>query len=328
MTLDGASLVTGALGQDGFILCRRLRELGAEVVGVARPGHAHAARRDVLLKTGCRIVDLDLHDTQGAEALVAEVRPNHIFHLAAAHHPAVDHPETPETWRSMLAINVVATEALARAAVSAGLDCSFVYASSSQIWTARGGEQRVDERTPAAPTTFYGLTKAWASDLLRQYRQRHGLRAMVTVLFNHESPWRGADFVTRRISMAAARAAAGDKTKLQLANIGARVDWQAAADVVEALLLMAKSKPAEDYVLASGRSRSVRDFAATAYRHAGLDWQDHVWADLDEQRPHLTGAPDKAMRQLGWRPQHSFEDVVRGMVDADVERLRSTSAIP
>lgn len=328
MTLDGASLVTGALGQDGFILCRRLRELGAEVVGIARPDLAHAARRDVLLNAGCRIVELDLRDTQGVEALIAEVRPKHGFHLAAAHHPSVGAAETPETWHAMLAVNVMATEALARAAVANGLDCSLIFASSSQVWTARESEHRVDEQSPVAPATFYGHTKAWASELLRRYRHRHALRAMVAVLFNHESPWRGENFVTRRITMAAARAAAGESATLRLANIGARVDWQAAADVIEALLLMAQSKTPEDYVLASGRSRSVRDFAEAAYRHVGLDWRDHVAADVDEPKPALVGTPDKAIRQLGWRPRLSFEELVRGMVDADVARLRSASAAP
>ena len=320
MTLGGASLVTGALGQDGFILCRRLRELGAAVIGIARPA-THPARRDVLLDAGCRIADLDLGDTAAVGQLVAEVRPERIFHLAAAHRPAVGNAESPETWRSMLAVNVSATEALARAVVSRGLDCSLVYASSSQIWTAREPEQRVNEQTPTEPATFYGHTKAWAAELLRQYRERHGLRAMVAVLFNHESPWRGPDFVTRKITMAAARAAAGGSTKLRLANIGARVDWQAATDVIEALLLMAQSGAAEDYVLASGRSRSVQDFAAAAYRHVGLDWRDHVSADSDEAKPALVGVPDKAMRQLGWRPQQTFEQLVSGMVEADVARI-------
>lgn len=320
MTRGGASLVTGALGQDGFLLCRRLRELGAEVVGIARPG-THHARRDVLVDAGCRIVALDLRDAQELEALVAEVRPGRIFHLAAAHHPA-GHPETPETWRSMLSVNVMATEALARAAVSNRLDCSLIYASSSQIWTARESEHRVDEQTPADPATFYGHTKASAAALLRQYRQRQALRASVAILFNHESPWRSPDFVTRRITMAAARAAGGESAKLQLANIGARVDWQAAGDVIEALLLMAQSNAAEDYVLASGRSRSVRDFADAAYRHVGLDWQDHVSADANEAKPALVGVADKAMRQLGWQPKQSFEALVSGMVDADIARIR------
>ena len=322
MTLAGASLVTGALGQDGFILCRRLRELGAEVVGTARPA-THAARRATLMNAGCRIVEVDIRDTAAVASLIAEVRPARIFHLAAVHHPSVGHAETPEAWSAMLAVNVTATEALARAAVSGGKDCPLIYASSSQVWTAREAEQRVNEQTPTEPATFYGHTKAWAAELLRQYRQHHGLRAMVAILFNHESPWRGPDFVTRKITMAAARAAAGSGGKLQLANIGARVDWQAAADVIEALLLMAGSKTADDYVLAAGRSRSVQDFAAAAYAHVGLDWRDHVSAKSNEARPHLVGAPDKAMQQLGWRPQHGFEDLVREMVDADVARMRN-----
>ena len=180
----------------------------------------------------------------------------------------------------------------------------------------------MDETTPVEPATFYGHTKIWATDLLHQYRIRHGLRAMVAVLFNHESPWRSPSFVTRKITMAAARAACGEQAKLRLRNLGSRVDWQAATDVVEGFLLMAKSDMPEDYVLASGCSRSVRDFVEAAYRHVGLDWQNFVSAEHDEPGPSLVGAPDKAVRQLGWRPRLTFDDLIRSMVEADLQRLR------
>jgi len=303
MTLDGTSLVTGALGQDGFILCRRLCELGTQVVAVARPGRHHTARRDVLTGLGCRVVELDVRDAIAVADLVAASRPKHLFHLAAAHHSSDSGPETPELWHAMLAVNVVATEALARMATQISPDCSFIYASSSQIWTARELEHRVSETTPVDPATFYGRTKIWAADLLHQYRIRRGLRAMVAVLFNHESPWRSPSFVTRKITMAAARAARGESASLQLLNFGARVDWQAATDVVEGLLLMAQSDVPEDFVLASGRSHSVREFVDAAYRHVGLDWQRLVSAKRDEPSPTLIGISDKAARQLGWRPR-------------------------
>jgi GDPmannose 4,6-dehydratase len=322
MTFDGAALVTGALGQDGFILCRRLCDLGSQVVAITRPGGDHTTKCKVLTDLGCRVIELDVGDAVALAELAAAVRPKHIFHLAAAHHSSDSGPETPEIWRAMLAINVEATEALARTAIEAGLDCSLIYASSSQIWTAHEFEQRVDETTPVEPATFYGHTKIWATDLLHQYRIRHGLRAMVAVLFNHESPWRSPSFVTRKITMAAARAACGESAKLQLLNLGSRVDWQAATDVVEGFLLMAKSDVPEDYVLASGCSRSVRDFVEAAYRHVGLGWQDFVSAERDELGPSLIGVPDKAVRQLGWRPRLSFDDLVRSMVEADIKRLR------
>lgn len=322
MKFDGTSIVTGALGQDGFILCKRLRELGSEVVAIARPGSDRLVRKDFLINSGCRVIEQDVGDTVATAELVAAVRPKRIFHLAAAHHASDSGPETPETWQSMLSVNLIATEAFARTATRAGLDCAIVYASSSQIWTAREPEQRVDEATPEEPATFYGRTKVWATDLLHQYRSRHGLRATIAILFNHESPWRSPSFVSRKIAMAAAQAAHGGNGKLCLNNIGSRVDWQAATDVVEALLLMAQSDSPDDYVLASGRTHSVRDFVEAAYRDVGLDWARFVSAERDVPGPALVGVPDKAMRRLGWRPQQSFDQLVRGMVHADAARLR------
>jgi GDPmannose 4,6-dehydratase len=326
MRITGPALVTGALGQDGFLLCRRLRELGAEVFGTARPGGGRADRRGILTDLGCRLVDLDLADTAALSDLVAKVRPAHLFHLAAVHHASEAAPETPEVWHSMIAVNVLATEAIARTCVTAGIDCSLVYASSSQVWTAQRPEHRVDETTPMEPATFYGQTKVWASDLLRRYRARHGLRATIAVMFNHESPWRDGNFVSRKITMAAARAAQGDREILTLANIGARVDWQAAADVVEALLLMAASGAPDDHVLASGQSHSVRDFLDVAFGHIGIDWKDRVSAKEDRPGPALVGVATKAIARLGWRPRCAFDELVRGMVDADVARLHGVTA--
>jgi GDPmannose 4,6-dehydratase len=322
MNVKGISLITGALGQDGFLLCRRLRELGADVIGIVRPGGGHTIRREILTGLGCRLVDLDVCDTTALANLVAAVRPANLFHLAAAHHASDSPPETPEIWRSMIGVNVLATEAMARACVTEGLDCSFVYASSSQVWTARSLEHRVDETTPVDPASFYGRTKVWATDLLRLYRDRRGLRATVAILFNHESPWRARSFISRKITMAAAHAASGKREVLKLANIGSRVDWQAAVDVIDALLLMAVSAWPDDYVLASGQSHSVRDFLDVAFGHVGLDWEALVEANQDKPGPALVGDPNKAVARLGWQPRYAFGEFVHRMVDADMARLR------
>ncbi len=322
MSFEGVSLVTGALGQDGFILCRRLRELGSHVVAVARPGSDRVTRCAELTNLGCEVIHLDVGDTAAITDLARRACPKHIFHLAAAHHSSDSGVETPEIWQSMMAINVAATEALARAAIRSGNDCTLLYASSSQIWTAREFEHRVDESTPFEPSTFYGHTKVWATDLLHQYRNHHALRATIAILFNHESPWRSPDFISRKITMAAAQAARGDRAKLRVINLASRVDWQAATDVVDAFVLMAKSPIPDDYVLASGRCHSVRDFVETAYKHVGLEWQNLVTAEREEAGPALIGIPDKALRQLGWRPRKGFCDLVCGMVDADLARFR------
>jgi len=306
-----------------MLLCRRLRESGEAVVAVARPGSpALATRGRALAELGCTLVEADLAEPQSVQELAARLRPGRIFHLAAAHHSTEAGRNTPDVWRAMVATNFVSTEILARAAADRGTGGALVYASSSQIWTAREPHQRVDETTRAEPATFYGHTKLWAADLLRQYREHYGLAASVAILFNHESALRSPGFVTRKISMAAARAASGDPQKLQLLNIGAAVDWQAASDVVDALLLMAGATRADDYVIASGTAHTVRDFADAAYRHVGLDWREFVVAARDEPGNALIGLPGKAQRELKWRPRIHFDALVASMVDADVARLR------
>lgn len=317
MSLNGPALVTGALGQDGFILSYALRARGREVVGVVRPGAA-GGRRRVLEALGCRLVEIDLTAPAALADLAAEAKPDSIFHLAAAH-VASGSEETPAVWRAMTAVNQQTTEVLAQAALKLG--SALVYASSSQIWTAREAEHVVDETTPLDPSAFYGRTKVAAADMLAHKRNHHGLKASVAILFNHESAWRAPSFVTRKISLAAARAARGDMTPLMLANIGARTDWQAASDVVDALMLMAGAAAPGDYVLASGRSHAVRDFVRMAFEHVGLPWQDTVVAARDQAGPVLVGRSDKARRDLGWRPAQDFAAIVHEMVDADLARL-------
>jgi GDPmannose 4,6-dehydratase len=316
------TVVTGALGQDGFILCRQLRARGIEVVGIVRPGQGQSERRRILEgECECRLVELDLRDAPALEAFITSTKPERVFHLAAAHHASYGEAEPVDSWQAMTAVNFAATDAIARALVNAGAECSLVYASSSQIWTANAPGQRVDESTPVNPTTFYGHTKVWASDLLRQYRRRYALRASVAILFNHESPWRSPAFVTRMITMAAARAARGDAAPLRLMNVGATTDWQPAANVIDALILMADKPEADDYLLASGQSRSVKEFAAEAYKYVGLDWRDHVIGARDQPGPSLVGAAEKALSRLQWQRNGDFERLVRDMVDADLVRL-------
>ncbi len=322
MTLKGPALVTGALGQDGFILSRALRARGVDVAAVVRPGSG-GERRKALEALGCRLAEADLREPARLSDLAAGMKPGSIFHLAAAHH-ASGVAETDDDRRAMTAVNQQATERLAAAAQKLG--AALVYASSSQIWTARAPTHLVDETTPRDPATFYGRTKIAAAEHLDHLRETAGLNASVAILFNHESPWRAPSFVTRKISMAAAKAARGstdigDGAPLTLMNIGARADWQAASDVVEALILMAGAASPGDYVLASGQSHAVRDFVAAAYGHAGVRWQDCVKAERDQAGPVLVGNPAKARRDLGWRPALDFAGIAREMVDADLARL-------
>lgn len=327
MNLDGTSLITGGLGQDGFILCRRLLAITApypraKVIALVRPNGQNTIRQDALVKLGCQIIELDVCNVTALEELVAELKPKHIFHLAATHYSSQAGPETDQVLQSMRAVNVLATKALAQAVLRTGIGSTFIYASSSQIWTPRELGHRVDETTPVEPATFYGATKVAATDLLRQYRNQDGLHASVAILFNHESSLRSPHFVTRKVTIAAARAAIGATEKLRLINLGTCVDWQAASDVVEGLLLMANSNVPDDYVLASGHGRSIRDLLDIAFGHVGLDWREYVAAGQDEVCPFLLGTPDKAARTLGWQAQYTFEDLIVNMVETDAARLR------
>jgi GDPmannose 4,6-dehydratase len=322
MIHDGPALVTGALGQDGFILCQKLRALRIEVVGIARCNAEHIQRASLLEKIGCKLLFIDLNAALELTSLALSLRPGSIFHLAAAHHSSAAPKETPQLWRSMIDVNFSALEVLARAAVTIGEKCSMVYASSSQIWNATTQEQLVDEQTPVDPSTFYGHTKVWSADLLHQYREKFGLCISIGFLFNHESPWRAPNFVTRKITLAAARASLGiDGGKLQLLNVGARADWQAAEDVVEALVLMARASKPNDFVLASGHSHSVADIASMAYSHVGLDWREWIRAEKNEIAPNLVGLSDLAKRELGWTQKWDLSELIRTMVDADMARL-------
>ena len=316
MSPRGPALVTGALGQDGFILSYALLARGIEVVGVVRPG-ASGGRRRMLEALGCRLVEIDLTASAPLADLAAEVRPGSIFHLAAAH-LASGAAEIEEVWQAMTAVNQHATEVLATAARTQG--SALVFASSSQIWTPTKVEQMVDEATPRVPATFYGRTKAAAMDMLAHHRAHDGLKASVAILFNHESPWRAPSFVTRMISMAAAKAAKGEAAQLTLMNLGARADWHAATDTMGALMLMASATPG-DYVIASGRSHAVKDFVAAAFDHAGVRWQGVVTGARDEPGPVLVGNAAKARRELGWQPATAFAEIARAMVDADMARL-------
>ena len=315
----GLAVVTGALGQDGMMLCASLRSRKYPVIAVARPGTGHPERRRWLSDgLGCRIVDIDLRQPRQLGELVASAKPDTIFHLAAVHHSSIAVAPTPEYWRSMVAVNFGVLEELLNVVAANAIDASLVFASSSQIWTPHEVNQRVSEETPVNPSSFYGHTKVWSSDLLRHFRQHFGLRASIAVLFNHESPLRSPSFVTRKITMAAARAAGGDTEPLRLGNIGASVDWQAAADVINALMAMSEAATPDDYILASGIGRPVKDFLSVAYEHVGLDWRKLVVTDGDDPVPSLVGKADKAARALHWRPTWTFEQLVKTMVDADM----------
>ncbi len=311
------ALITGPCGQDGTLLARHLSRLGYRVVGIVRPD----GRTDTDgVPCGIELVATDISARAAWSELLARHAPQEIYHLAACHHSTQEGADPRYRRRSeeMVDTNFLSTKALAFALLEAGLPCHVVFAGSSQMYSAEGSHRAIDECTERKPSTFYGHTKSWSMDLLGQLRKDFGLRASTAILFNHESPLRRPQFVSRRISQAAAAAGRGQPVHLDLLNIGARADWTSAHDVVWALHLMATANHPADYVVASGELHSVREMLDIAFGHVGLDWRPLVTAQRDVEQPALVGDATLLERTLGWKRQHSFSDLISQMVDADI----------
>ncbi len=305
------ALITGITGQDGGYLAERLLAEGNEVYGLAAD--------DGWIPDGVTRLDVDLRSGDAVRHTIADVTPDEVYHLAGLSSVARSWEDAELTMDINFLGLVRVVEALQEHAPKARV----VHASSSEIFTEDVLLQ--DERTPIRPRNPYGLSKAVAHEAVRYYRDL-GVWISSTILFNHESVRRPDAFVTRRITKGVAKIARGSSEPLTLGNLDARRDWGHAQDVVRALQLVARHERPDDFVIATGVSRSVADFVAAAFAHVGIEsWRDHVQVDDDLLRP--TDAPDrrgdatKAARELGWRPEISFESMVAEMVDADLARL-------
>ncbi|GAA1462063.1 GDP-mannose 4,6-dehydratase [Williamsia maris] len=316
-TTQPTALITGVHGQDGSYLAERLVGEGWNVHGVFRPGSSSPARArdhdDVTLHA------VDLVDEQATTRLFDEVRPNHVFHFAGMSSVGRSWHDPMTTVR----VNAVATTSLLNLAhleqERSGDPVVFVNASSSEIFgAARDGAR--SENDPVAPTSPYGATKAYAHQLGAVYRS-HGLAVSNAILFNHESPRRGVQFVTGKIAQGAALIARGEMDHLSLGDMSARRDWGWAPDYVDAMFRMALTGTGDDYVIATGRSHSVRDFVAAAFAAAGIeDWERHVVTDEAHMRPvdpaDCVGDARRARETLGWTPTVEFPEIVRAMVES------------
>lgn len=321
---DVRALITGATGQDGSYLVEQLLAEGADVHALVRAadvvdgGAASALPADVTQHVG------DLAEGGSLEGLVAAVEPTEIYNLGGLSSVALSWQEPALTAH----VSGVAVGHLLKAAHDlqerSGRRVRFVQASSAEIF---GRTSRVpqDETTPVRPLTPYGAAKAYAHHLVGVYRAR-GLHACSCILYNHESPRRPETFVTRKITMGAARIAAGTQAALAMGNLDVRRDWGWAPDYVAAMALAARADTARDYVIATGVSHSVRDFVATAFRAAGIeDWEARVTLDPRFARPsdapELVGDSGRARRMLGWQPQVEFDEIVARMVRHDLALL-------
>ena len=316
-----SALITGITGQDGSYLAELLLEKGYRVVGVVRRTSHDSYERIQHLVGKIDIVPADLLDQHSLQTVVKDAQPEEVYNLAAQSF-------VPASWSQPVLtgeFTALGVTRLLDAVRLAKPDARFYQASSSEMF-GRVLETPQRETTPFYPRSPYGVAKVYGHYITVNYRESYGMFAVSGILFNHESPRRGLEFVTRKISDAVARIKLGLSTTLPLGNIEAKRDWGFAGDYVEAMWRMLQQPEPDDYVVGSGVQHSVRDFCQVAFDHVALDWRKFVVHDKRFDRPAevetLLADPSKAKRQLGWEPQVSFEQLVRMMVDADLARLR------
>lgn len=318
------ALITGITGQDGAYLAEHLLGEGYQVFGLARrssTSEINLTRLEWLqIENDVHIVDGDILDLSGLMRTIAQVEPDEVYNLAAQSfvQSSWQQPLLTSQVTGLGAANVLEAIRIIRP------DARFYQASSSEMF-GRVQEPVQSEKTPFYPRSPYAVAKLYAHSLTVNYRESFGLYASSGILFNHESPLRGVEFVTRKVTHAVARIKLGLQNELLLGNIDAKRDWGHAKDYVKAMWLMLQQDSPDDYVVATGRTSSVREMCTIAFAHAGLDMGRYLRIDPELFRPAevdvLLGDPTKARQRLGWTPTIGLEDMIREMVDADVERL-------
>jgi GDPmannose 4,6-dehydratase len=316
------ALITGITGQDGAYLSELLLDKGYEVHGMVRRSSTEKFERIEHLRDRITLHQGDLLDQRSLVDAIRASRPDEIYNLAAMSFVAVSWTQPTLTAE----FSGVGVTRMLEAMREVAPDARFYQASSSEMF-GKVLEVPQNEATPFYPRSPYGVAKVYGHHITVNYRESYGLHATSGILFNHESPRRGLEFVTRKITWHAAAIKLGLRDHVPLGNLDARRDWGYAKDYVEAMWLMLQQPEADDYVVATGESHSVRDCVEVAFDHAGLDgWERYVRLDPSLVRPaevdHLIGDPGKAKRVLGWEPRTTFEELIRLMVDADLELLR------
>lgn len=323
------ALITGITGQDGSYLAELLLKKGYEVFGLVRRSSSfntgridHIYRDSHDPETRLRLVYGDLNDASSLNHVLRTIRPDEIYNLGAQSHVRVSF-DVPEYTAEVTGLGCLR---ILEAIQESGLNCKFYQASSSELY-GKVVEVPQKETTPFYPRSPYACAKAFAYYITVNYRESYGTFATNGILFNHESPRRGETFVTRKITRGIANIKFGLDDKLYLGNLDAKRDWGFAGDYVEGMWMMMQQAEPDDYVLATGETHSVREFLDLAFDHAGLDWKKHVEIDPRYFRPAevdlLLGDSTKARKKLGWQPRVSFPELVRMMVDADMELIRA-----
>ena len=320
------AIITGITGQDGSYLAELLLDQGYEVVGVTRRLSAPNHWRIEHLLDRIKLRQGDLLDQLSLIRVIDEVRPHEIYNLAAMSFvPAsCDQPMLSGEYDALGVTRVL--EAIRQ------VDTSIkIYQASSSEMFGKVRETPQSELTPFYPRSPYGVAKSFGHYITVNYRESHDLFAVSGILFNHESPRRGLEFVTRKVTHGAAKIKLGLADSLALGNLDARRDWGFAGDYVRAMWLMLQREVADDYVIASGESHTVRELVEIAFSHLDLDWNQYVRTDPSLLRPAevdlLVGDPTRAKNELDWAPTVDFDGLIRLMVDADIQRLQNNKNV-
>jgi GDPmannose 4,6-dehydratase len=316
------ALITGITGQDGSYLAELLLEKGYEVHGIVRRvALEHPQARMWRIRNMVNQIKLHSASIDSYASIfniISELQPDECYHLAAQSFVSYSFEDEFSTINTNLNGTHYVLSAIKRQAPH----CKFYFAASSEMF-GNVQETPQNEDTPFRPRSPYGISKLAGFELTRNYREAYGLFAVSGILFNHESPRRGAEFVTRKITSSAARIRLGIENDIRLGNLEARRDWGHALDYVKAMWLMLQQKEPEDFVIGTGQTRSVRDFLETAFGYVGLNYNDYLVIDDQLYRPSevnvLQGDASKAHRKIKWRPTISFEDLVKEMVDSDLK---------
>ena len=318
------ALITGVTGQDGSYLAEMLLAKGYQVIGMVRRSSTVTFERIQHIQDDIVIVQGDLHDQSSMVSILEEHKPDEVYNLAAQSF-------VPTSWSQAVLTGEVTALGVTRMLESIRLvnpKIKFYQASSSEMF-GKVREVPQNEATPFHPRSPYGVAKSYGHWITVNYRESYGLHSVSGILFNHESPRRGLEFVTRKISYGVARIKRGLAKELRLGNLEARRDWGFAGDYVEAMWLMVLAESPQDYVIGTAETHSVREFCEIAFSHAGLNYQDYVVQDPRFYRPAevdlLISDPTRAHTELGWKPKVGFMELVEMMVEADLERVAESS---
>jgi len=315
------ALITGITGQDGSYLAELLLEKGYTVYGMVRRASTESFERINHLRDKVTLIQADLLDQLSLVEIIDKTKPDEIYNLAAQSF-------VPTSWNQPVLtaeFNALGVTRMLDAIRLLSRQSRFYQASSSEMF-GKVRQEPQTEKTPFYPRSPYGVAKVYGHFITVNYRESYNIFGCSGILFNHESPRRGLEFVTRKITDGVARIKLGLAGQLALGNLDAHRDWGFAGDYVRAMWLMLQQKTPADYVIATGQAHSVKEFVETAFGHVNLDWHDYVITDPKLIRPaevdHLRGDASLAKKNLDWEPQVSFENLIKMMVDADLEKLR------